>query len=218
MISKGEASPKRGPERKRTERMATTLHSQLDGATHPLYTRGHHHHPPPPPPGASTPPTQHIISPSSHHPPHPLRFMLLQVHTRPEQDSNIATRASISSPSRPPSSHHHHHQPDMTKPDQHPIQYLPNGAAVVILPSSLIVPSFLPSRVSMSHKPPQRNGPPSPFPGGGGDEPLPLPPKKPCPNGILTVPNAQSQLQYIDAMHNPPPGTPQQPLTTASRN
>lgn len=59
--------------------------------------------------------------------------------------------------------------------------------------------------------------------------PLPFPvvnpsqkPPKPRPNEILTVPNAQSHLQYIDAMHNPPPPrTPLQPLTNsppASRN
>lgn len=66
MISKGEASPKRGPERKRTERMANNPNSQLHGANPSLYTRGHRHHPPrasTPPPSTSSPPpaTTHLI-------------------------------------------------------------------------------------------------------------------------------------------------------------
>lgn len=37
---------------------------------------------------------------------------------------------------------------------------------------------------------------------------LPKSPPKSRPGEILTVPNAQSHLQYIDAMHNPPPAHP----------
>lgn len=148
MISRGEASPKRGPERKRTERMANTSNSQLNGVNPPIIYPGSSSPPLPP----STPPSQDIISPSSHHPPHPPRFMLLQVHTSLKQDSIAVIRASSSSPSRPPSSHHH--QPDQTRPASHTVPL-----SVSCHPASSSHPCC-PSRVHVSRKCPHRNAPP----------------------------------------------------------
>lgn len=209
MISKGEASPKRGPERKRTERMANTSNSQLNGVNPPIIYPGSSSPPLPP----STPSAQDIISPASHHPPPPVRFMLLHVHTNPEQDSNAVIRASLSSPSRPP----HLTTTNPPKPDQHPIQYLPNGVVVVIPPSSLIVPSIRNPPLKPCPcltEDPQKECPP-PF----SREVVVNPsqnPQKPRPNQILTVPNAQSHLQYIDSMHYAPPShRPPHPLKTA---
>lgn len=121
MISKGEASPKRGPEGKRTERMATTFHSQLDGATHPLYTRGHHHHPPPPRCLNTTHPAHHLpLQPPStpstpfHAPPSPYQPRARLQHSHPCIHLFPITATLISPP--PPSTRH-----DQTRPASHTV-------------------------------------------------------------------------------------------------
>lgn len=181
MKSKGEASPQRRPERKRTERMANTSNSQLNGVNPPIIYPGSSSPPLPP----STPSAQDIISPSSHHPPPPVRFMLLHVHTSPEQDSNAVIRASLSSPSRPPSSHHH--QPSQTRPASHTVP--PKRCRrryPAIQPHRPIHTKPTSQAVSMSYRRPPKGMPPSLFPGGGG-QPLPKPPKTtPKPNPHCT--------------------------------
>lgn len=181
MISKGEASPKRGPERKRTERMANTSNSQLNGVNPPIIYPGSSSPPLPP----STPSAQDIISPSSHHPPPPVRFMLLHVHTNPEQDSNAVIRASLSSPSRPPSSHHH--QPSQTRPASHTVP--PKRCRrryPAIQPHRPIHTKPTSQAVSMSYRRTPKGMPASLFPGGGG-QPLPKSPKTtPKPNPHCT--------------------------------
>lgn len=160
MKSKGEASPQRGPERKRTERMANTSNSQLNGVNPPIIYPGSSSPPLPP----STPSAQDIISPSSHHPPPPVRFMLLHVHTNPEQDSNAVIRASLSSPSRPPSSHHH--QPSQTRPASHTVPPKRCRRRYPAHPASSSHPyeTHLSSRVHVLQKTPKRNAR-LPFPG-----------------------------------------------------
>lgn len=149
---------------------------------------------PPPPPRClnTTHPAHHLpLQPPSppstpfHAPPSPYQPRARLQHSHPCIHLFPITATLISPP--PPSTRH-----DQTRPASHTVP--PKRCR-------RRYPAIQPHRPILSPKPcvhvsqaPQKEWPPSPSR-----------PKKPCPNGILTVPNAQSQLQYIDAMHNPPP-------------